>query len=91
MNSAHNSEPRSAQSTRAVLQKCVVCGDPIGESGLYKIHRKEGEPTLLCCPDCAIQYIYLARPPADGAEEELRAYEKSTHFFIGEDKWKWWS
>ena len=45
---------------------------------------------LLCCPDCAIQYIYSARPPSDSAEEEVRAYEKSTHFLIGEDKWKCW-
>jgi hypothetical protein len=41
---------------------------------------------MLCCPSCAIQYLDSARPPEDNAEEELRAYEKSTHFFIGEDK-----
>jgi hypothetical protein len=27
-----------------------------------------------------------ARPPADDREQELRAYEKSVHLFIGEDK-----
>ena len=41
---------------------------------------------MLCCPSCTIQYIDSARPPADNAEEELRAYEKSIYFFIGEDK-----
>jgi hypothetical protein len=41
---------------------------------------------MLCCPSCAVQYINSARAPADDREEELRACEKSTHFFIGEDK-----
>jgi hypothetical protein len=41
---------------------------------------------LLCCPSCTIQYIDSARPPADSRGEELRAYEKNTYFFIGEDK-----
>jgi hypothetical protein len=41
---------------------------------------------MLCCPSCAIQYMDWERPPADSREEELRAYEKNTHFFIGEDK-----
>jgi hypothetical protein len=41
---------------------------------------------MLCCPSCAIQYLYSTRAPADIREEELRAYEKNTHFFIGEDK-----
>jgi len=41
---------------------------------------------MLCCPFCAIQFIDSARPPADSREEELCASEKSTNFFIGEDK-----
>jgi hypothetical protein len=39
---------------------------------------------MLCCPSCAVQYIDSARPPVDNYEEELRAYEKYNHFFIGE-------
>jgi hypothetical protein len=46
---------------------------------------------MLCCPSCVIQYIDLARPPADDAEKQLREYEKNTHFLTGEDKWRWWS
>jgi len=87
MNSADGHEPRAAQSSGAVSEKCIVCDDPIGENCFCKIHRKEGGPIMLCCPSCAIQYIDSARSPADSREEELRAYEKSTHFFfIGEDK-----
>jgi len=86
MNSAADREPRAATFSGAAAEKCLVCGDPIGENCFCKIHPKQGGPTLLCCPSCAVQYIDSARPPADGREEELRAYEKSTHFFIGENK-----
>ncbi len=86
MTSTNDHQPRAAQFSGAVPQKCLVCGDPIGERCFCKIHRKEGEPIMLCCPDCTIQYIDSAGAPADSREEELRAYEKSTHFFIGEDK-----
>ena len=41
---------------------------------------------MLCCPDCTIQYIHAARPPADIYEQELRAYDNSIQMFIGEDK-----
>ncbi len=41
---------------------------------------------MLCCPDCAIQYMDSARPPTNDAEGEMRAYEKRNHFFIGENK-----
>ena len=86
MNATDDREPRTAQFNGAVArQKCPVCDDPIGEKCFCKIHRNGG-PIMLCCPSCAIQYIDSARPPADGYEEELRAYEKNTHFFIGEDK-----
>ncbi len=77
--------PRAVQFNGVVRQKCPVCGDPIGENCFCKIHREEGGPIMLCCPSCAIQYMDSARPPADGREEQFRAYEKSTHFFIGED------
>ena len=42
------------------------------------------QPVLV--ESCVIQYLFAARPPADDAEQELRAYEKSSHLFIGEDK-----
>ena len=41
---------------------------------------------MLCCPSCAIQYLESARVPADGHEQELRTYEMSLHFLIGEEK-----
>jgi hypothetical protein len=41
---------------------------------------------MLCCPSCVGQYIDSVRAPVDSREEELRAYEKNTHFLIGEDK-----
>ena len=86
MNSADEGEPRAAQSSGAAREKCLVCYDPIGDRCFCKIHRKEGGPIMLCCPSCAIQYIDSARAPTDIREQELRAYENSVHFFIGEDK-----
>jgi hypothetical protein len=86
MHSADDREPSAAQFSGAAREKCLVCDDPIRDRCFCKIHRKEGGPILLCCPSCAVQYIDSARPPADSREEELRANEKSTHFFIGEDK-----
>lgn len=69
-----------------VRQKCPVCDHPIGENCFCKIHREEAGTIMLCCPSCAIQYLDSARPPADSHEAELRASEKTTRFFIGEDK-----
>jgi hypothetical protein len=86
MNSNDDHEPRAAQVTGGDQQKCLICRDPIGERCFCKIPRNEGGPILLCCPDCTIQYIDSTRPPADFIEQELRAYENSSHFFIGEDK-----
>jgi hypothetical protein len=86
MNSADDRESRAAQFNGAAPEKCLVCDDPIGDRCFCKIHRKEGGPIMLCCPDCVIQHLDATRSPADSREEELRAYEKSTHFFIGEDK-----
>jgi len=86
MNSTSDAETRAPQIKGAASQKCVVCADPIGDQCFCKIPSKEGGPIMLCCPSCVIQYIESARPPANSAEEELRAYEKSSHLFIGDDK-----
>jgi hypothetical protein len=86
MNSANDLEQRAAQVNGAVRQKCPVCNDAIGERCFCKIHSKEGEPIMLCCPSCAIQYFNTSRPPADSLEAELRAYEKNTHLFVAEEK-----
>ena len=86
MSSADDRKLRVAQLNGAVREKCLICSDPIGDRCFCKLHRNEGEPIMLCCPSCAIQYMDWERPPADSREEELRAYEKNTHFFIGEDK-----
>jgi len=86
MNFSDDREPRTAQLNRAVREKCVVWGDPIGEQCLCKIHYKKGGPIMLCCPSCAVQYLDSERSPADDREQELRGFEKNTHFFIGEHK-----
>ena len=87
MNSTNDHDPRGPRRfSEPGPYKCFVCSDPIGEQCFCKIHRKDGGPTMLCCPDCTIQYLYSARTPADEREQELRVYEKSTHFFIGEDE-----
>ena len=86
MNSANDREPNGAPLNGAEQDKCPVCHDAIGERCFCKIHRKEEGPILLCCPSCVVQYIDSARLPADSREAELRAYEESTRFFIGEDK-----
>ena len=86
MNSPVDQQKRARQFTGAVPGKCYVCGDPIGEQCFSKIQRKEGGPIMLCCPDCAMQYLDSARPPADDREQELRTYEQSVHLFIGDDK-----
>jgi hypothetical protein len=85
-NSSDDREPRAAQFSGGLPRKCLICGDPIGDRCFCKLHRKENGPVMLCCPSCVIQYLDATRPPADPAEEELRAYEENTHFFIGEDK-----
>ena len=86
MNSVNDYESRAAQFSGAARDKCLVCDHPIGERCFCKIHREEERPIILCCPYCAIQYLDTARTTADDREQQLRAYEKSTHFFIGEDK-----
>ncbi len=87
MNASQDQELQAVPFNRAVVrQKCRVCDDPIGDNCFCKIHRNEGVPITLCQPRCVIQYIDSSRPPTDSTEAELRAYEKNTHFFIGEDK-----
>ena len=83
MNSPSNQEPHSAQISGA--QKCFICGDPVVEHWLCKMHRKEGGPVTLCCYDCMLQYLNSGHAP-DRNEQELRAAENRTHFFIGEEK-----
>ena len=85
MNS-NNREPGTPRSNGAAPVKCLVCGGPIGEACFCKLHRAEDTPAIFCCPSCAIQYLESTRAPADGRTDELRAYEKSTHFFVGPDK-----
>ena len=41
---------------------------------------------MLCSPTCTVQYLDSTRHPAHPGEQEYRAYEHSTHFFIGENK-----
>ena len=70
----------------AVREKCFICGAPVGEQCFCKIYRKQAEPVVLCCPSCTAQYLESARTPADAREAELLQYEKSVHWFIGEEK-----
>ncbi len=84
MNSPDDREPRTGRSGGGA-QNCFVCGYPIGDRCFFRIYRKEAEPIMLCCPDCTIQYLHAARPPADDFEKELRAYDNSIQMFIGED------
>ena len=86
VNSGNGHQLRGVQFNGAVPHKCIICGDSTAERCFCKIHRKEGEPVMLCCPSCTIQYLNSARPPVDNREEELRACEKNFHFFIGENK-----
>jgi hypothetical protein len=85
MNSANDQEPAAGRFSDTAPVKCFVCKYLIQEPCFCRIFREQGAPILLCCPDCTIQYIDSTRPPADFFEQELRAYENSSHFFIGED------
>ncbi len=85
MNSADTQRPPESQRSGAGAQTCFICNYPI-ESCFCQIPVQGGKPILLCCPDCTMQYLDAKHPPADTYEEQLRAYEKSTRFFIGEDK-----
>ncbi len=86
MNSLVDHQQHAAQFTGAVPAKCLVCGNPIGEQCFCRIQREAGDPITLCNPNCTMQYLDSARPPADEHEQALRAYEKTVHLFIGEDK-----
>ena len=86
MNSLNDHEPHAAQFDRAVPQKCFVCGDPVGDRCFCQIRRKEEGPIMLCSPNCTIEYLDSAQALVDMDEQELRAFEKSVHLFVGEDK-----
>ena len=79
---------RAAQFSRAEPNKCFICGDPIGERCFCKIHRKEAEPIVLCCPDCLLQYYEAKEDHADIREQELKRYEDSFLLF-GAQKNSW--
>ena len=84
MNSADEGEPRAAQVSGAVREKCFVCGKPVEGQGCCKIHREEGGPLMFCCPDCVIQYLDSTRNPDDARAHELQVYQDSAHFLVGE-------
>ena len=86
MNSTSNHEPPATAIRGVAREKCVVCGDLVGERCFCRIYRKQGEPVVLCCPSCSLQYFESARPPANAREEELLKYEKAVHLFVGEEK-----
>jgi hypothetical protein len=84
MNSADEGEPRAAQVSGAVREKCFVCGKPVEGQGCCKIHREEGGPLIFCCPDCVIQYLDSTRNPDDARAHELQVYQDSVRFLVGE-------
>jgi hypothetical protein len=86
VNSTNDQEPAAGRFSDTAPEKCFVCKYLIQEPCFCRIFREQGAPILLCCPDCTIQYIDSTRVPSDPLEEELLAYEKRNHFFIGEDK-----
>jgi hypothetical protein len=86
MNSANDQAPPAAHFSKTAQQICFICKYVIQDPCFCRIFREEAPPILLCCPDCAIQYIDSTRIPSDPLEEELLAYEKRNHFFIGQDK-----
>ena len=69
----------------ASSEKCFVCGYAI-EHCFCKIHRTEGGPMLICCPDCVEQYLDALHGPLDLEEQERRAFAKRMEMFIGVDK-----
>jgi len=67
-------------------EKCFVCSYSIVGHCFCKIHRAEGEPLLICCPDCVDQYLDAAQGPLDLEEQELRTFVTRLEVFIGVDK-----
>ena len=65
---------------------CFVCGHLVQENPFCKAHNNGSELVLLCCPDCTIQYLDSRLTSDDPRQQELRAYERNFHFFIGENK-----
>ena len=86
MNSTADYKLPAASINGSAGEKCFVCDDPIREHCFCKIHNNGAGSVLLCCPDCALQYLERTQAPGDLPEQELRAYEHNFHFFIGENK-----
>jgi hypothetical protein len=64
---------------------CFVCAYPV-EHRFCKIHRTEGGPMLICCPDCVDQYLDASRGPLEIEEQERGAFVNRLEMFIGVDK-----
>jgi len=86
MNPIDNQQPTAGGLRNGAREKCLVCGDPIGDRCFCRIYRKEAAPVALCCPSCSLQYFASARTPADTREKELLQHENSVHLFVGEEK-----
>jgi hypothetical protein len=65
---------------------CFVCAYPTVEHCFCKIHRTEGGPMRICCPDCVDQYHDASRGPLEFEEQERRAFVNRVEMFIGVDK-----
>ena len=86
MEPAHDAEPLAARFSRTVPPKCFVCNGSIGDRCFCKIPRQEGEPIMLCCPTCSIQYLDSARAPAITREPELRGSQNGLPVSVAEDE-----
>ena len=86
MNLPNDHKAPAAPLQGSVPDKCFVCHYPVVEPCFCKIPRAEGGPIMLCCPDCVMQHLDATCDSMDPQQQELRAYERSVHFFIGEDK-----
>ncbi len=86
MNPNENHQPPALATSIGAREKCLVCGEPIGERCFCRIYRNPAAPVALCCPSCSMQYLYSARDPVDDREAELLKQEKSVHLFVGDDK-----
>lgn len=86
MDSPNDDAARPTQSDAGSSDKCFVCAYPTVEHCCCKIHRTEGKPMLICCPDCVDQYLDASRGPLELEEQERRAFVNRLEMFIGVDK-----
>jgi hypothetical protein len=86
MDSPNDDGARPTQSDAGSSDKCFVCAYPTVEHCFCKIHRTEGGPMLICCPDCVDQYLDALRGPLELEEQESRAFVNRLEAFIGVDK-----